>query len=47
MHTEISVAFSLPSSVQSKMVKNALIYSLTVDPTERWGAKGSANRKLE
>ena len=47
MHTAISVAFSVPSSVQSKMVKNVLIYSLTVDPTERGGTKGLSNRKLE
>ena len=47
MHTAVSVAFSVPSLVQSKMVKNALIYSLTADPRERGGAKGQANRKLE
>ena len=40
MHTAVSVAFSVPSSVQSKMSKNALIYSLTADPTERGRAKG-------
>ena len=40
MHTAISVAFSVPSSVQSEMVKTALIYTLTADPTERGRAKG-------
>ena len=47
IHTAVSVAFSVASSVQSKMGKNALIYSLIADPTERGGAKGYANRKLE
>ena len=47
MHTAVLVVFSVPSSVQSKMAKNALIYSLTANPTERGGAKGKANRKLE
>ena len=40
MHTAVSVAFSIPFSVQSKIVKNALFYSFTADPTERGGAKG-------
>ena len=40
MHTAVSVAFGISSSVQIKMVENAHIYSLTVDPTERTGAKG-------
>ena len=40
MHTAVSVAFGVPSSVQSKMAKNAVIYSLTEDPTERGGANG-------
>ena len=40
MHTAVSVAFSIPSSVESKMAKNALIYSLTADPTEGGGTKG-------
>ena len=39
MHTAASTALSIPSSVQSKMAKNALIYRLTADPTEREGAK--------
>ena len=47
LNTAVSVAFSVPSSVESKMVENALIYSLTPDPTETGGAKGSDNRKLE
>ena len=47
-HTAVSVAFSVPSSVQSKnWQKSALIYSFTADPTEGGGAKGLANRKLE
>ena len=40
LHTTVSVAFSVFSTVQSKMAKNALIYSLTVDPNEREGTKG-------
>ena len=41
MHTAVLVAFSVPSSVQSKnWQKTALIYSFTADPTERAGAKG-------
>ena len=41
LHTAVSVAFSVPSSVQSKnWWKTALIYSFTADPTERGGAKG-------
>ena len=41
LHTAVSVAFSEPSSVQSKnWWKTALIYSFTADPTERGGAKG-------
>ena len=47
MHTAVSIAFSVPSSVQSKTVKNALIYSLTGDPMERGRAKGQVNRKLK
>ena len=47
MHTAILVVFSAPSSVQSKMAKKALIYSLTVNPTEKGGVKGYANRNLE
>ena len=39
--TAVSVAFSVPSSVQSKnWWKTALIYSFTADPTEGGGAKG-------
>ena len=41
LHSAVSVAFSVPSSVQSKnWWKTALIYSFTADPTERGGAKG-------
>ena len=41
MHIAVSVAFSVPSSVQSKnWWKTALIYSFTEDPTEGGGAKG-------
>ena len=41
LHTAVSVAFSVPSSVQSKnWWKTALIYSFIADPTERGGAKG-------
>ena len=41
LHIAVSVAFSIPSSVQSKnWWKNVLIYSFTADPTERGGAKG-------
>ena len=41
LHTAISVAFSVPSSVQSRnWWKTALIYSFTADPIERGGAKG-------
>ena len=48
LHTAVSVAFSVPSSVQSKnWWKTALIYSFTADPTEEGGAKGYANRKIE
>ena len=39
MHTAVLVTFSPPSSVQSKMVKNALIYNLTAEPMERGEAK--------
>ena len=40
LHTAVSVAFSVPSSVQSKnWWKTALIYSFTADPTEGGGAK--------
>ena len=39
LHTAVSVAFSVPSSVQSKnWWKTALIYSFTADPTEGGGA---------
>ena len=39
--TAVSVAFSVPASAHSKnWWKTALIYSFTVDPTERGGAKG-------
>ena len=44
MHTSVSVAFSVLSSVQSEMAKNDLIYCFTADPTERGGAKGQANK---
>ena len=40
LHTPVSVAFNIPSSVHSEMENTALIYSLTADPTERgrnWG----------
>ena len=40
MHTAVSVAFSVPSSVQSKMAKNALVYNITADPTESGGTEG-------
>ena len=40
LHTTVSVAFSVPSSLQNKMANIALIYSLSEDPTERGGAKG-------
>ena len=40
LHTAVLVAFSLPSSVQSKMAKNALVYSLTANTIKRGGAKG-------
>ena len=46
MHTAISVALSVPSSVQSEMANTALTYGLTADPTERGGAKEKARRKL-
>ena len=39
LHTAVSVAFSVPSSVQIKMTKNALIYNLIADPMERGGTK--------
>ena len=39
LHTAVSVAFSVPSSVQSEMANIALIYSLTADLTERGRAK--------
>ena len=39
MHTVVLVAFSVPPSVQSKMLKNALIHSVLADPTERVGDK--------
>ena len=39
LHTAVSVAFNVPSSVQRKMTSTALIYSLTADPMERGGAK--------
>ena len=35
LHTAVSVAFSVLSSVQSEMANTALIYSLTADPKER------------
>ena len=47
MHTTVSVALSLPSSVKNEMANTSLIYSLTADPMERGGAKGYTNRKLE
>ena len=40
LHTAVSVAFSLPSSLKSEMANTALIYSLTANATERRGAKG-------
>ena len=40
LHAAVSVAFSVPSSVRSKGAENALIYSLTADPTKRGGAEG-------
>ena len=41
LHTAVLVAFSIPSSVQSKnWWKTALIYSFTADTTEGEGAKG-------
>ena len=40
MRTAVSVVFSVPSLVQSKMAKTALIYNLTMDSTERKGPKG-------
>ena len=41
LHTAVSVAFSVPSSVESKnWWKTALIYSFTVDATEGGGTKG-------
>ena len=40
LHTAVSIAFSVSSSVESEMVNTALIYSLAADPTERGGAKG-------
>ena len=40
MRTAVSVVFSVPSLVQSKMAKTALIYSLSADPTEGGGAMG-------
>ena len=46
MNAAISVAFTVPFSVQIKMAKIAFIYSLTAEPTERGGAKGKGNRKL-
>ena len=43
LHTAVSVAFSVPSSVQSKTSwKTALIYSFTADSTEEGWAKGGA-----
>ena len=39
MHTAVSVAFSVLPSLQSKMAKIALIYSLIADPPEGVGAK--------
>ena len=40
LHTAVSVAFSVPSSVQSEnWWKTAHIYSFTANPTEGGGAK--------
>ena len=39
LYTAVSVAFSVPSPVQSKIVKNCS-YSFTADPTKRRRAKG-------
>ena len=40
LHTAVSVAFSVSSSVQSEIANTALIYTLTADPTERGETKG-------
>ena len=41
LHTAVSVAFSVPSSVHSKnWWKTDLFYSFTVDPIEGGGANG-------
>ena len=41
LHTTVSVAISVPSSVHSKnWWKTVLVYSFTTDPTEKEGAKG-------
>ena len=41
LHTAVSVAFSVPSSVQSKnWWRTALIYSFSADSTEEGGVKG-------
>ena len=47
-HTAVSVAFSVPSSLQSKKWwKTDIIYSFTAEPTEMGGAKGQVNMKLK
>ena len=47
LHTAVSIAFSVPSSVQSKKLWNtAVIYSFTADPAEGGGAKGIGNRAI-
>ena len=45
LHSVVSVVFSIPSSVQSKMMKNCSYF--TADPVERRGAKEYANRELQ
>ena len=40
MHTAVSMALRVPSSVQSEMANIALIYSLAADPQEMGWAKG-------
>ena len=40
LHTAVSVALSIPSSVQREMANYALIYSLSANPRERGKRQG-------
>ena len=47
LHTAVSVSFSVPSSVASRMAYTALTYSLTADPIERGGVPALLEKKIQ